>query len=325
MHDQKETPEQLSGQTESYAGEQIEGQTARITRYSKAKRQADSHAQYIHEHIDEFQGKERSHLVGAYDKLLSCGNYLLFRHYYTVDQVRLAKAHFCKNHFLCPLCAIRRGAKGLRVYVERFLYLKSQNPALRASLVTLTMKNGPDLEERFKCLCDGLKKISRVIQNAKRSKRPKNEFAKFKGHVGSIEIKRGKNSGEWHPHCHLIVLHDQDIDSQKLSDEWLNITGDSFIVDCQPIRHPDNPAQDFVEVFKYALKFSSMDTADLIHAWQTIKRLGNQLLFSAGILRGVKIPEDLTDDLIEDLPYIELMYRFEAGNYQLKETKRVNP
>ena len=322
MKDQKKAPDLLSGETESKSGDEIEGQSARITRYSKAKRQADSHRQYIEEHLSEYQEREAAELVSVNHKLCSCGNYLLFRHYYTVGKVRLAKAHFCKKHLVCPLCAIRRGARSVRVYLERFIYLRTVYKGLTASLVTITVKNGPDLMERLGHLQNGIKKANQRIRNFKRGRGKTSVFRLFLGYVGSYEIKRGKRSKLWHPHCHMIVLHDQAIDPQELSREWLQITGDSFIVDVSPIQNPDDPAADFCEVFKYAVKFTSMETADLIHAY--FKLSGKNLVFSGGLLRGLKVPEDLTDDLIEDLPYIELMYRYTEAGYSLTEVKKVD-
>jgi hypothetical protein len=46
-----------------------------------------------------------------HQRLTTCGDYLLFRHYFTIDAVRLHAASFCMKHLLCPLCAIRRGAR----------------------------------------------------------------------------------------------------------------------------------------------------------------------------------------------------------------------
>jgi len=325
MKDQKKAPERTSRETVVQSGDEIEGQNARISRYSKAKKDADSHRQFIEEHVNDqiYSERERAELVSMNEKLCSCGNYLLFHHYYTVGKVRLAKAHFCKKHLLCPLCAIRRGAKGVRVHLESFLHLKGQNPKINASLVTLTVKNGPDLLERFKHLQGGVKKANQRMRNARRRPTYSGEFSKFLGYVGSYEVKKGKNSKMWHPHCHMIVLHDRPLDQEKLSQEWAEIMGDSFIVDISPLQHPENPAADFCEVFKYAVKFSSMETGELLEAFFILK--GKPLLFSGGILRGVKIPEELTDNLLEDLPYLELMYRYTESGYSLTETKRIEP
>ena len=43
-----------------------------------------------------------------------------------------------------------------------------------------------------------------------------------------------------------------------LSREWHEITGDSFIVDVRPISQ-DDPVSGFIEVFKYAVKFSDQN------------------------------------------------------------------
>ena len=51
-------------------------------------------------------------------RVMACGDYLLFRHFFTVDKVKLHAAQFCKAHLLCPLCAIRRGAKALAAYLS---------------------------------------------------------------------------------------------------------------------------------------------------------------------------------------------------------------
>jgi len=321
MNDQKKALELISGQTEINSRDEIEGQNARIARYSKAKRHADQLRQYIEEHASEYQDKQKNELVGITEKLCACGNYLLFHHYFTIGKVRLAKAHFCKKHLLCALCAIRRGAKGVRVHLEAFLHLRTQNPALTASLVTLTVKNGPDLLERFEHLQTGIKKANKRMRNARHRKKCPGEFAKFLGYVGSYEIKKGRNSKLWHPHCHMIVLHDQPLNQEKLSEEWREIMGDSFVVDISPLQNPENPAADFCEVFKYALKFSSMAPAELLEAYFILA--GKRLIFSGGLFRGVQIPEDLTDDLPEDLPYIELMYRYTEAGYSLTEFKRI--
>ena len=51
------------------------------------------------------------------------------------------------------------------------------------------------------------------------------------GGVMSIEVKRGRNSGLWHPHVHMIWLCNQAPSASQLSKEWLELTGDSYIVD----------------------------------------------------------------------------------------------
>ena len=95
------------------------------------------------------QGLPGQQAKAVSQRVMACGDYLLFRHFFTVDKVKLHAAQFCKAHLLCPLCAIRRGAKALAAYLERWEAIRLQRPTLRPFLVTLTVKDGPDLAERF--------------------------------------------------------------------------------------------------------------------------------------------------------------------------------
>lgn len=250
-------------------------------------------------------------------KLAHCGHWLVFRHYYTVDTVRLHAADFCKKHLLCPLCAIRRGTKYLKAYMGKLNTVQAENPGLQAYMVTVTVKDGPELLERFQHLRGAMHRMTQARRDYLKApaKNRHVEFAKAVGGVHSIEAKRGENSGLWHPHAHMVWLCHEAPDAEKLSREWLGWTGDSFIVDVRPFRQADI-ASGFAEVFKYALKFSELPLQD---NWDAFETLSNKRLVDPfGCLRGVEVSEDFTDDaLSDDLPYMELFYRFfaRAGGY----------
>lgn len=289
----------------------------KIDRYSRARKRATN----IISHVEtEFQNTGSPYLEKVRDGLLECGNYLHFRHYPTKDQTRLHNANFCKKHLFCPLCAIRRASKSLSSYLDRYKEIKAKNPLLVPYMVTLTVKNGDDLNERYNHLVSSVKKITRNRTRALTSKtsRHVSEFAKIKGAVGSYEFTN-KGRG-WHPHVHIIALVDPSnlLNQQSISDEWLKLTGDSYIVDVRPIGDTNDPIAGFVEVFKYALKFSDLSYQQQIHAALTLKN--RRLLFSIGLFRGVVIPESLLDEPLEDLPYIDLLYRFIGDSYQLSDS-----
>ena len=295
---EKENPDSLAGEIGVQVG--IEALPKRVERYEKAKNSALD--------IAEYMGTLPKHQAMAHT-VKGCGNYLLFRHFFTIDTVKLHAASFCRKHLLCPLCAIRRGAKALAAYLDRFEAIKRSNARLGAFLVTLTVKDGPDLGERFK----HLHKAQRELWMRKHRGRG-SVLDQVEGAVWSYEIKRGQGSGLWHPHLHMIALSETMPDAERLSRDWHEITGDSFIVDVRPISQ-DDPASGFVEVFKYAVKFSDQEPADTVHAWETLA--GKRLLGSAGCFRGVEIPEDLTDDPGDylGLPYVDLLYRYLSGRY----------
>lgn len=244
--------------------------------------------------------------------LATCGNYLHFREYFTVGKVRLHNATFCKQHLVCPLCAIRRGAKALGAYLARWKVIQEERPDLRPYLVTLTVKNGEDLDERQSHLTKSLRKLldRRRNFNAGVARAPWTELCKAEGAVYTLELTNKGNG--WHPHCHMIALASSEPCQEALSAEWHRITGDSFIVDVRPIT--GDPSEGFMEVFKYAVKFSDLSLEDNWHAAQRLK--GKRLLNSFGLFRGVEVPESLLDEPLDSLPYWDRFYRYFGGEYR---------
>lgn len=287
----------------------IEELPGRVGRYGQAKRRALEVAEYLATDSSSQLAPRLSQRVE------SCGDYLLFRHYFTVDEVRLHAAQFCKKHLLCPLCAIRRGAKALGAYLPRYEAVKAARADLVPFLVTLTVKDGSDLRERFRHLQTAQRELWMRKHRGRGSAVDGIEAA-----VWSYEVKRGAGSGLWHPHLHMVAMARQQPEQVRLSDEWHSITGDSFIVDVRPIDQAD-PASGFLEVFKYALKFSDMEPADTVRAWEVLQR--RRLVASSGLFRGVEIPEQLVDEPLDDLPFVQLLYRFAAaGGYSLVRQTR---
>jgi len=283
----------------------IEALPARVKRYESAKKRALDVVEYI-----EGQGETHALLAA---RVGGCGEYLLFRHYFRIDEVKLHAASFCMKHLLCPLCAIRRGAKALQAYLPRYEAVRASKPLLRPFLVTLTVKDGPDLAERFGHLLESQHELWK-----RRHRKRGSVLDCVQAAVWSYEVKRGSGSGEWHPHLHMVALADVQPDQVKLRHEWEQITGDSRIVDVRAIDEHD-PTGGFLEVFKYALKFSEMTTADTFHAFKVLT--GRRLVGSAGLFRGIEIPQDLTDKPLDDEPFVQLFYRYvrARGGYCLAD------
>lgn len=279
---------------EGQEGFQTNQLAARLGRYGKARENALQFRDFL-------LSRDEQKLA---DALGDCGNYAVFRDYFTIGQTRLAKFCTCKKHLICPLCAIRRGAKALRVYLARVTALMAADALLRPYMVTLTVRNGPDLEERFKHLAGNL----RSMHKRRKGKGGFGEVLKAKSAVWSYEFtNKGKG---WHPHVHAVWLCYTAPDPFKLSEEWRQLTGDSYIVDVRPIDMAD-PIGGFCEVFKYALKFSDLPDQERLTAYRTLK--GKRLQDSFGELRGLDIEPSDADELLEELPYIERLYHFQRG------------
>lgn len=305
--------------------------SARLDRYSTAKKRGLENSNYLSK-LHKQLSSEADHGVlteivrTTSIRLKECGHYLKFNHYYTVGKVRLTKASFCKQHLICPLCAIRRGAKTLKAYTYRHRVITAENPCWRLSMITLTVKNGDVLEERF----DHLQKAMNCIFERRRDWLKKGwgktEWRKVHGYVGTYEVTKDNGFGQiketgWHPHAHIMVLHTESFDYRALQEEWKDITGDSHVLNVSAAHHPDEPELDFLEVFKYAVKFSDLTPLDNTTAFLALR--GRRLLFSGGAFRGVDVSESLEDLLLDDLPYIELMYRYIFGSYSLVSTEAV--
>lgn len=343
--------ETLAGHTSKNGSSEILGLKDRIERFSTAKTNQYKILNYLR---DTSTNHPVSTVEKLKDNLGGCGNYLVF-HQYDNQAVRLGKASFCKKHFLCQLCAIRRGCKQVESYVKKLESLQAQNSNLRPFLLTLTVRNGEDLKERFNHLNSSVKRLMEKRRNHLKKGTP-SEFGKCEGGVYSYEFT--KSDKGWHPHVHMVVLLEPDhlidfpmdepkkhsteewallspkqkaIEKQKwvkfnlskrdsgLSKEWKKITGDSDIVDLRPIS--GDPALGFVEVFKYALKFSDLEPKDNIDAYfDLMNSSGSMPRFtgSFGLLWGVKVPDSLLDETFDDLPYLELFYRYTKDGFTLE-------
>ena len=294
----------------------------RIARYSKRKQSANEIADYLRDQV--FELSEWVKQVGPKDKakvsfkrdlyadlasmMSSCASYLLFRNFYTIDEMKLSGLISCKQFNLCQFCAARRAAKTAGKYLERFHVLTNERPDLIPVMLTLTVKNEDDLERVFNKLKNSWKKVIQKRRDFLTRGKTYTELAKAIAGVYSIEVKRGKE-GQWHPHIHMALLLEDYIDRERLSEEWNKITKDSFIVDVRKFK--GDPADSFQEVIKYSLKFSDFSNEDILEAYHFLK--GKRLIGAFGDFRGVVVPEDLTDDF-EDfhyLPYIEYWYSYD--------------
>lgn len=282
----------LAGET-CLGADTAEALPRRLERYGKARERATRMADYA-----QANGHQKE-----YHLLDTCGNYLQFRHYYTVDKVRLHAANLCRKHLLCPLCAIRRGSKALSAYLDRFAAIKAEKPQLRPYFVTFTVKNGDDLWERF---CH-LRQSMQAMNKRRSGKGQSGEVCKAAGAVWSYEVtNRGKG---WHPHAHAIWLCETPPDQAALRREWEALTGDSHQVKVVEIE--GDHVEGFLEVFKYSLKFGDLDLANNWHAYEVLS--GENLLASFGCFRGVVVPEALTDEPLDGLPFVDLLYRYVRG------------
>lgn len=300
-------------------GQKASDSDRRLNRYGTARRVTDALMATITD-AELFRAG-----IAKPDAIRHCGNWLRFRHYYTIDQHKLTAGNFCKKPLVCGLCAILRGSRLLASYLARLQLVRVVDPRLRPVMVTVSVKNGDDLRERLAHLRAGLK----TLHARKHQPRQPSVMHGVAGGVYSIEVTETGNG--WHPHAHAIWMVDESHPAftnsrewalQKLSPEWHRITSDSFVVDARPITPTDeeNPyAKGFCEVFKYAVKPAELGRDRLLEALPVL--IGQRLVGAFGCFYGIKEPDKLTDDLdgLKGLPYFEYLYRFMHGHYYVAE------
>lgn len=288
------TPASLAAEGAGGADQTLE---ARLDRYGTGKARSQQMAGYLITH----QQGQLAH------RLERCASVLVFREWMAhAGKITLHSGQFCQLPLLCPVCAIRRGGKMLRRYVERAQYLARTHDLW---LVTLTVKNGPDLFERYAHLKHGIKRL-RV-----RARDGYGEFARANGALWSVEFTHRETG--WHPHAHMVWAMPKGSapvrygKGSQLASDWHAITGDSDIVHAEQIQADCESAlvDAFCEVLKYAVKFSDLSLEDNFHAYANLR--GQRLISSCGVWWGLDLPEDakLEDDPL-DGPFIEHFYRY---------------
>ena len=318
----------------------VDNHNDRIARLATLKNRAKHQENYLWSianfDTDSDTKSKQSYLATkSAHKLSECGNYLLFKNYYTVDEIKLAKMRVCNQHLLCPFCASIRASRSIQRNAPRVSEILRQNRKLKPVLLTLTVANGKDLSERQNHLMESFRTLIKRRQDWLKKGRGYNQFCKLQGGFYSYENTYNEKTGEWHPHLHIFGVLEEWIDHEELSETWHEITGDSYIVDIRRVRkHKElGYGKAIAEVCKYALKFGDLSVEKTWEAFMVLKgdrKVGLRLSGSFGLLRGIKMDDEATtdDDLQEDLPYLEMVYKFVFGKksyYDLVAVKQIEP
>lgn len=306
MTRQRKTPDLLF---DTLAGSETEeGFKEKLRGCSQAKARTNTVADHMVNH-EPLLFKEA-------ELLRACSTWLVFRHFYTAGKYRLIGGCTCKKHLICAMCAWRRSAKTVMAYSAKIEMVMGERPELIPILVTMTIKNGADLAERFAHIESCYSKMVKSRSRAANGGRHTTVFRQIEGAAGAFEFKRGKGSGLWHPHLHMIALVDQETDllamSWDTSQEWRGLTKDSSIIDIRPIDMTEEKSRmgAICEVFRYALKFGEMSVSDQVEAYKVLK--SKKLVRNFGLLR-CHVPDEMHDTIEDELrlqPYIDLVYEY---------------
>jgi hypothetical protein len=289
----KKTAPDLQGETFGEAVTTDQEHTNRLARYSKAKERQQTVIDYIADQPD--LSKELRQVSG-------CGGVLIFKRFLENNFRKLVGGISCKKHLLCQLCALRRDSRQIREYALKIEHVLSENPGLIPVLITRTVANGPGLAECY----NHLGGIHKVLMKCRRESLSERSTARGRaansvmqyvaGSVGTYEFKKGKNSGNWHPHIHEVAFlepvfkftpeeepawrmgEDGELEEytrtihvplefqSRLAQEYWMISGDSFIVDVRRIDLADVSTLDERELSDFTKEDKSPDQLKLVKA-----------------------------------------------------------
>lgn len=185
----------------------------------------------------------------------------------------------CHDRF-CPTCGRERGLR----YARR---IGEVMDAKDTRMITLTLR-GRDapLREQLKRLTDCFASLRKTVEWK----------ATQKGGVTAVELKLSSDGRRWHPHLH-VLSHGRYLAQRSLSQVWLAITGDSYIVDIRRVR-------DANQLGHYVTKYVTKPLHNAVYRNETrlceaIEALkGKRVLNTFGDRRGLSLnvaPEDVAE------------------------------
>ncbi len=213
------------------------------------------------------------------DKVASCGKVAEFA--CAGCDGRVAKATFRCDYRLCPWCLRRKALERAGDILAHVLAFDHPH------MVTLTVKNSTNLELMELSLTRSFRKLKRTSWWR----------ARFLRGFCQLDCTYNHAAGEWHLHMHIIAEAGGPLDlvrmdgarwwgpdSAALSEAWLELTGDSFIVDIRPVPRGDRGA--IYELCKYPVKTSDILSMPGLVAEYEYVMAGRRQFFTFGFARG---------------------------------------
>lgn len=237
---------------------------------------------------------------GLAERLGHCGDFV-----YVAKCRNCGSSHFvgfnrCRSRY-CVNCSRVKALAYFRQIMQRI----QENNVKYAYMLDLTLRNMDDLVDMVSLML----KYWRKFYNGKSVR---SVFVKrFSGWFRSMEIKKGKGSGKWHVHWHVLLVSDEySRDYDWIKDEWKRITngeGSVWIEGVSPLY------KGVLEVCKYILKpalYTVEEWREILQALKNVKQVG-----AGGIFRGIKQRVERDLETIEE----DVLVRFVCRVCGMKE------
>lgn len=190
-------------------------------------------------------------------RLFDCRSHAYFHRHDETGEVKVISS--CCRLRWCPFCSEGRKYR-IQETVKDWIDTIS-----RPKFLTLTVKHNDDpLEDQIQHLYSSFRKFR--LGAFFRSK--------VQGGIWFFQIKKSKTDGLWHPHLHCL-LDAFFMDRKYLSKLWLDITGDSMVIDIRGVKDVNNVA-DYVA--RYAAKPSVLSGMDVCGGVELVTALHGRRL-----------------------------------------------
>jgi hypothetical protein len=194
-------------------------------------------------------------------RFAGCGAHVWVLHHREDPDLYRIVLTSCHDRFCLP-CSRARAAT-IRAN------LAEHTAGMRLRFLTLT------LAHRDEPLSSQLDRLTRAFKSLRGTGLWKE---RVRGGVAFLEVKKSDRTGRWHPHYHVVLDSDY-LPQNVLSKLWLEVTGDSSIVDIRLVRDPE-------EVQKYVTKYVTKPIpAAVVRDPETLREavqaLGNRRMFIA--------------------------------------------
>jgi len=310
--------------------------TKNVLRYKESK----SRTKKLLNHIDTLSvldietNKLSNNVIKSVE---DCGSWLEFRNYFEVDKTKLHNANFCKKDKLCPACAMRRASKQVKKVMTYF----DENPEFKKKYwyyIVLPVRH--NASESFTTVFDrarsGLNTLRKSINNNKMGKGHKSFFSQFDGLMYSFEVTKTKSG--WNNHINLLCCSSTPVEDiykytfkdgksvyqhKGIMEDWAKYTDNkSFMhsINKIDVSNEDVLIKNLLEIFKYSMKFQSLENKDLLEAYKSTYK--KRLLGSFGSLYGIKTDVSLNGDEVLGDKFLEIIFRYNFWSKEYFEYSR---
>ncbi len=227
-----------------------------------------------------------------YKKVLDCANYVRFKLIGNENKIerKFAGVYFCKDKF-CPCCMKRKSQLMLKQLTGYTKVLKKEG--YNFLHLTLTLKNMDDPGKMLAKLWTSWRDLRRRVV-----------FKVFEGAYVSLEVTYTKKKG-YHFHFHVLLATKLELPmpidefrelETRISNEWLDITGDSYIVKLQG-------AKNIYQLCKYVTKLDCIEDMDKKTFEEFVKIMyGKRTNTKVGVFRELNddVEKMMEEDKIEE-------------------------